>query len=72
MADTDVSELNSNLRKEENDMVPGRGLQDTDKQTFEIFLTSEFRRTYDKIYGIVIGSVCICANTTIVLASKLV
>ncbi|KAJ3410889.1 Meckelin [Chytridiales sp. JEL 0842] len=56
MADTDAAELNANLRKEENDMVPGRGLQDSDKQVFEIFLTSELRATYDKIYGVVVGN----------------
>ncbi|KAJ3194492.1 Meckelin [Irineochytrium annulatum] len=54
MADTDVAELNANLRKEENDMVPGRGLQDTEQQSFEMFVTGEFRATFDKIYGVII------------------
>ncbi|KAI9328026.1 transmembrane protein 67-domain-containing protein [Zopfochytrium polystomum] len=55
MADTDINELNENLRKEENDMVPARGLMDTDQQAFEIFVTASLRSTYDKIYSIVVG-----------------
>ncbi|KAJ3215033.1 Meckelin [Dinochytrium kinnereticum] len=54
-ADTNISELNMFLRKEEHDMVPGRGLENSEQQSFEIFLSNELRSTYDKIYGIVIG-----------------
>ncbi|KAJ3285757.1 Meckelin [Borealophlyctis nickersoniae] len=50
-ADTDVGELNANLRKEESDMVPRRGLQDTDQQSFELFAQRNLRTTFDKIYG---------------------
>ncbi|KAJ3127932.1 Meckelin [Physocladia obscura] len=56
IADTDVKELNESLRKEENDMVPARGLDQTDQQVFEIFVTPEVRSTYDKIYGIVVSA----------------
>ncbi|KAJ3100774.1 Meckelin [Phlyctochytrium planicorne] len=55
MADTNITELNLYLRKEEHDMVPGRGLESSEQQSFEMFLSSELRSTYDKIYGIVIG-----------------
>lgn len=55
MADTDVGELNEHLRKEENDMVPNRGLQDSEQQSYEIFVTPNFRQTYEKIYSIVIN-----------------
>ncbi|KAJ3067650.1 Meckelin [Podochytrium sp. JEL0797] len=58
-ADTDISELNASLRKEENDMVPNRGLDQTDQQVFEIFVTPAVRSTYDKIYGVVVSAVSI-------------
>ncbi|KAJ3236213.1 Meckelin [Chytriomyces hyalinus] len=55
-ADTNFADLNENLRREENDMVPARGLDHTDQQVFEIFVTAEMRAMYDKIYGIVAAS----------------
>ncbi|KAJ3057841.1 Meckelin, partial [Quaeritorhiza haematococci] len=54
-ADTDMAELNGNLKREESDMVPRRGLNDTDQQSFEIFVAKNFRETYDKIYRLIIG-----------------
>ncbi|KAH6590539.1 hypothetical protein BASA61_005298 [Batrachochytrium salamandrivorans] len=49
-ADTNMMELNNFLKKEENDMVPRRGLQDTNQQSFEIFVTRKMRSTFDKIF----------------------
>ncbi|KAI8612035.1 Meckelin [Chytriomyces sp. MP71] len=55
-SDTHFADLNECLRKEEHDMVPSRGLDHTDQQVFEIFVTPELRSMYDKIYGIVAAS----------------
>nr|KAJ3421257.1 Meckelin [Polyrhizophydium stewartii] len=49
-ADTNMEELCNFLRKEENDMVPRRGLQDTNHQSFEVFVTLKMRSTFDKIF----------------------
>lgn len=49
-SDTTLEELNNCLQREANDMVPRRGLLDTNQQTFEIFVTHEFRILFDKIY----------------------
>lgn len=49
-ADTNLEELNNCLQKEANDMVPRRGLQDSNEQSFEIFVTSAFRDLFEKIY----------------------
>jgi meckelin len=49
-ADTSLEELNGYLQKEANDMVPRRGLLDTNNQTFEFFSTHAFRNVFDKIY----------------------
>ncbi|KAJ8322951.1 hypothetical protein O5D80_008469 [Batrachochytrium dendrobatidis] len=49
-ADTNMDELNNFLRKEENDMVPRRGLHDTNQQAFEIFVTRTMRTAFDKIF----------------------
>ncbi|KAI8924515.1 Meckelin [Entophlyctis helioformis] len=50
VADTNMEELNGFLRKEANDMVPRRGLQDTHQQSFEVFVTLKTRATLDKLY----------------------
>ncbi|KAJ3350218.1 Meckelin [Kappamyces sp. JEL0680] len=49
-SDTSLEELNSCLQKEASDMVPRRGLLDTNQQAFEFFPTHEFRNVFDKIY----------------------
>ena len=49
-ADTNLEELNNCLQKEANDLVPRRGLLDTNQQSFEFFATREFRDVFDKIY----------------------
>ncbi|KAI8803545.1 Meckelin [Cladochytrium replicatum] len=54
-ADTDMPEMHANFKKEENDLVPKRGLNDTDQQTFEVFLTKQFRTTYEKVYRLVVA-----------------
>ena len=54
-ADTDMDELNQNLRREENDLVPRRGLNDTAQQSFEIFVTAAFRQTFDKIHNLIVN-----------------
>ncbi|ORY52362.1 hypothetical protein BCR33DRAFT_316184 [Rhizoclosmatium globosum] len=56
LSDTCITELNESLRKEEADMVPARGLDQSDHQVFEIFVTPEVRSTYDKIYGVVVSA----------------
>ncbi|KAJ3315228.1 Meckelin [Boothiomyces sp. JEL0838] len=48
-ADTDMEELNNCLKKETNDLVPRRGLADTNQQIFEVFLNLEFRKLFDQI-----------------------
>ncbi|KAJ3323654.1 Meckelin [Boothiomyces sp. JEL0866] len=48
-ADTDMEELNNCLKKETNDLVPRRGLADTNQQIFEVFLNLDFRKLFDKI-----------------------
>jgi hypothetical protein len=45
-----MQELNNFLLKEANDMVPRRGLLDTNQQGFEIFVSSQFRDVFDKIH----------------------
>ncbi|KAJ1556199.1 Meckelin, partial [Cladochytrium tenue] len=52
-ADTDIGSLNENLQREGNDLVPARGLQDTDQQSFEVFVTQSFKSAYDKIYSLI-------------------
>jgi meckelin len=49
-ADTDMEELNNCLQREAADMVPRRGFADTNQQSFEIFVTKQFREFFDKIY----------------------
>ena len=50
-ADTDMIEMNENLKKEETDQVPRRGLESgSDSQMFEVFLTQQVRDMYDKVY----------------------
>lgn len=49
-ADTGMDELNTFLRQEASDICPRRGLNDTDEQDFEIFVSPEWRRQFDKIY----------------------
>ncbi|KAJ3274654.1 Meckelin [Terramyces sp. JEL0728] len=48
-ADTDMEELNNCLKKEANDLVPRRGLADTNQQIFEVFLNLDFRTLFDKM-----------------------
>lgn len=40
---------------EQTDMVPRRGLQDTDQQSFEVFAQRNLRVTFDKMYGQVVA-----------------
>ena len=65
-ADVNMDDLNHSLRKEESDLVPKRGLQDTNQQGFEIFTTSSFRTTFDKIYSVVASSVSLVDILTII------
>jgi meckelin len=50
LADTGMEELNGFLRQEASDICPRRGLNDTDQQAFEIFVTLEWRKQFDLIY----------------------
>ena len=52
-------------------MVPGRGLQDSEKQSFEIFISPELRTTYDKIYGLVLDQVILYVKSYIEKLKKL-
>ncbi|TPX32052.1 hypothetical protein SmJEL517_g04744 [Synchytrium microbalum] len=54
-ADTDMAELYHQLRKEESNVVPRRGLNDTEEQSFEIFVSKGMRETYDHVYGLLIA-----------------
>ncbi|KAI8908826.1 Meckelin [Powellomyces hirtus] len=56
-ADTNIGELNAYLRREKADLVPRRGLDDTDEQCFEMFAQKEMRSAFNKVYGIVIAEV---------------
>lgn len=47
-ADTNMEELNDFLRSEANDVVPRRGLGDSNQQAFEVFVTLEWRKLFDK------------------------
>ncbi|KAI8910220.1 Meckelin, partial [Gorgonomyces haynaldii] len=49
-ADTSIQEINQYLRHEASDIVPRRGLNDTNDQCFEIFVTQEWRKYFDKLY----------------------
>ncbi|KAI9204493.1 Meckelin [Polychytrium aggregatum] len=53
-ADTNFKELNESLKMETQDVVPKRGLADSEAQVFEVFLSSGFRTTYDSVYKIVV------------------
>jgi meckelin len=55
VADTGLKRLNENLRREESDIVPGRGLDD-EGQGFELILSQKFRDTFNKIYSLVIDT----------------
>ena len=67
-SDVNMDELNHNLKKEEvnfiillilqDDLVPKRGLLDTNQQGFEIYTTLPFRNTFDIIYSVVASLVC--------------
>ncbi|KAI9100497.1 Meckelin [Phlyctochytrium arcticum] len=54
-ADTNIAELNAFLRREQADLVPRRGLQDTDQQCFEVFAQKDMRSAFNKVYNIVIA-----------------
>ncbi|KAJ3164138.1 Meckelin [Geranomyces variabilis] len=56
-ADTNVGELNAYLRREKADLVPRRGLNDTDQQCFEMYAQKEMRAAFNKVYGIVIAEI---------------
>ncbi|KAJ3174641.1 Meckelin [Geranomyces variabilis] len=59
-ADTNVGELNAYLRREKADLVPRRGLNDTDQQCFEMYAQKEMRAAFNKVYGIVIAEILTC------------
>ncbi|XP_072426341.1 meckelin [Chiloscyllium punctatum] len=49
-ADTNMEEMNLNLKREAENLCSQRGLiPNTDIETFEIFITNKFREQYDKI-----------------------
>ncbi|KAJ3122034.1 Meckelin [Nowakowskiella sp. JEL0407] len=54
-ADTDMQEMNANLKKEENDLVPKRGLNDSDQQSFELVVSQGFKNLYRKVYQVVVS-----------------
>ncbi|TPX38641.1 hypothetical protein SeLEV6574_g07708 [Synchytrium endobioticum] len=54
-ADTDMADLYRQLKKEESNVVPRRGLNDTDEQAFEIFVMKSLRETYDQVYGLLVA-----------------
>ncbi|TPX67518.1 hypothetical protein SpCBS45565_g03723 [Spizellomyces sp. 'palustris'] len=56
-ADTNIGELNAFLRREQADLVPRRGMQDTDQQCFEVFTQKEMRSAFNKVYSMVIAEV---------------
>ena len=49
-ADTNMQELNANLRKEQHNMLPRRGLQGTQCVGFEFIASKQLRDTFDKLY----------------------
>ena len=50
-ADTDMAEMNEQLKKEEEDLVGKRGLlPNTDTQTFEMHLPDGLRDEYDRVF----------------------
>jgi meckelin len=55
-ADTNMSEMSSYLKKEESNLVTKRGLNATDQQTFEVFLSKTFRELYDKIHSVLMSN----------------
>ncbi|KAJ3154854.1 Meckelin [Geranomyces michiganensis] len=56
-ADTNIAELNAYLRREKADLVPRRGLNDTDQQCFEMYAQKEMRSAFNKVYGIIIAEI---------------
>jgi len=50
-ADTDMLELNKNLKREQDELCPKRGLQkDSEIQTFQVYLSRGIREQYDSVY----------------------
>ncbi|KAJ3024018.1 Meckelin [Thoreauomyces humboldtii] len=56
-ADTNIGELNAYLRREKADLVPRRGLHNTDEQCFEVYAQREMRSAFNTVYGVVIAEV---------------
>jgi meckelin len=51
-ADTNFNEMQNYLKQEESNLLPKRGLNGLEKQTFQIYTTDLFRKTLDKFKGI--------------------
>ena len=50
-ADTDMLELNKNLKREQDELCPKRGLQkDSEIQTFQVYLSRGIREQYDSVF----------------------
>ncbi|KAI8586236.1 Meckelin, partial [Geranomyces variabilis] len=66
-ADTNVGELNAYLRREKADLVPRRGLNDTDQQCFEMYAQKEMRAAFNKVYGIKVFITATAMSTSFTL-----
>lgn len=53
VADTNLKVLNENLKKEQADVAPKRGLEGGDYQGFEMIMSQHFRDTFNKIYNLI-------------------
>lgn len=51
-ADTDMTEIGNNMKKEENNLVSKRGLAESDDQAFEVFVNAPFRQVIDKVFAL--------------------